>query len=262
MKKQQVFSLAMSALLAGNLLTGCATTELQTKAKLTRTILIDHSVKENKNIYLQVTNTAGSGGENMQLYKHLKENLEAKGYNVVSKSSIAGYGLFVNVLFANNLKEANAIKAGVNSGVLAGTMAAIGGNGSDSLLIGAGAALAGATIGKALEDEVFRAVVDIRIRDYKDTLVETNKVTSGGNSNIYNTTRAGELNRFAGKLGDKNGAGDMTDNTTEVTSTTTMKNYEEFKTRAFVEATKMDLKTDEALPILEAKISRQISNLF
>jgi hypothetical protein len=48
----------------------------------------------------------------------------------------------------------------------------------------------------------------------------------------------------------------------ENTTTQTSKNYEEFKTRSFVEATKMNLKLEEALPILEAKITKQIANLF
>lgn len=244
-------------------LTGCGTTTLQTKAKLTRTVVIDHSVKDNKNIYLQVTNTAGSGGENMQLLQRIKQNLEIKGYTIVNKSSMAGYGLFVNVLFANNLKEANAIKAGTNVGATAGTIAFAGGSGGrDALLIGVGVALGGAIIGSAMEDEVFRAVVDIKIRDYKNNLVETNTTVSGGNATIHNTRRAGNLNQFAGSLGDKNGAGDMTSNINEVITTKTLKNYEEHKTRAFVEATKMNLVLSEALPILEEKISRQITNLF
>ncbi len=244
-------------------LTGCGTTTLQTKAKLTRSITIDHSVKDNKNIYLQVTNTAGSGGENMDLFKSLKNNLEKKGYTVVKKSNIAGYGLFVNVLFANNLREANAIKAGMNAGTTAGTVAFAGGQGGrDALMVGAVAALGGAIIGSAFEDEVFRAVVDIKIRDYKNGLVNTTTTVSGGNSNIHNVQRAGNLNQLAGSLGDKNGSGDMNSDINEVISTSTLKNYEELRTRAFVEATKMDLVITEALPILESKISRQITNLF
>ncbi len=258
----KTISTLVIVILVATLFSGCATTTLQTKAKLTRTIFIDHSVKENRNIYLQVTNTAGSGGEDMQLLQSIKKNLEDKGYNLVSKSSQAGYGLFVNVLFANNLKEANAIKAGANLGIMGTTMAAMSGQGSDALLVGAVVALGGAVIGSALEDEVFRAVVDIRIRDYKTDLIKTNKVTSGGNNIIHNITRAGNLNQFAGKLGDKHGGGDMADTTRIVTSTTQLKNYEEHKTRAFIEATKMDLEIKEALPILEEKISRQIANLF
>ncbi|MEA2092240.1 MAG: complement resistance protein TraT [Campylobacterota bacterium] len=258
-------TVAVSSMLAATMLfTGCGTTTLQTKAKLTRTVVLDHSQKENKVIYLQVTNTAGSGGENMELYKDVKEKLEAKGYTVATTSKGAAYGLFVNVLFANNLREANAIKAagaGLSTGAGVGYIAS-GGSGKDALIAGAALALGSAIVGKAMEDEIFRAVVDISIRDYQDAPVRTVKTSSASDTKVHNVRRSGNLNQLAGAIGDKDGAGDMNSGISEVTTTETEKNYEEFKTRAFVEAIKMKLKVDEALPILQAKISRQISNLF
>ena len=208
---KRIIKLIIATVSIGTLFSGCATTTLQTKVKLTKSILIDHSVKDNKNIYLQVTNTAGSGGENMQLFDTIKTKLTNKGYNIVNKSTPNGYGLFVNVLFANNIKEARALQVG---GALGSTAAlgavATGQGGKGSLLIGVGAALGGAIISKALEDETFRAVVEISVRDYKSDV----------------------------------------------------KDYTEFKTRSLSEAVKMNLKLDEAMPILEQEISRQITNLF
>ena len=204
-------SLIATAIFIGALFGGCATTTLQTKVKLTKSIVIDHSIKDNKNIYLQVTNTAGSGGENMQLLDAIKTKLTNKGYNIVNKSTPNGYGLFVNVLFANNIKEARALQVG---GALGSTAAlgavATGQGGKGSLLVGVGVALGGAIISKALEDETFRAVVDITVRDY-------------GND---------------------------------------IEKYSTFESRSLSEAVKMGLKLDEAMPILEQEISRQITNLF
>ena len=138
--------------------------ELQTNSKLTRTIVIDHSQLANKTIYLQVTNTANSGGEKMNLNENIINSLKAKGYEIVDSSQKASYSLFVNVLFANNLKEARAIQTAVASGVFGGVGAlASGSNGSNSLIVGATAALAGGLIGKALEDETFRTVIDIQV---------------------------------------------------------------------------------------------------
>lgn len=138
--------------------------ELQTNSKLTRTIVIDHSQLTNKTIYLQVTNTANSGGEKMNLNENIINSLKAKGYEIVDSSQKASYSLFVNVLFANNLKEARAIQTAVASGVFGGVGAlASGSNGSNSLIVGATAALAGGLIGKALEDETFRTVIDINV---------------------------------------------------------------------------------------------------
>lgn len=39
-------------LLSAIILTGCGTTQLQTRAKLTRTITLDKSKKQNRNIYV------------------------------------------------------------------------------------------------------------------------------------------------------------------------------------------------------------------
>mgnify|MGYP002366468974 FL=1 len=146
------------------LFVGCATMQLETNSKLTRTIVIDHSNLTNKTIYLQVTNTANSGGEKMNLNENIINSLKAKGYEIVDSSQKASYSLFVNVLFANNLKEARAIQTAVASGVFGGVGAlASGSNGSNSLIVGATAALAGGLIGKALEDETFRTVIDIQV---------------------------------------------------------------------------------------------------
>ena len=151
--------------------------QLETNSKLTRTIVIDHSNLTNKTIYLQVTNTANSGGEKMNLNENIINSLKAKGYEIVDSSQKASYSLFVNVLFANNLKEARAIQTAVASGVFGGvTSLAAGSNGSNSLIVGATAALAGGLIGKALEDETFRTVIDINVVNNSNNSNENTRV--------------------------------------------------------------------------------------
>ncbi len=167
------------------------------------------------------------------------------------------------MLFANNLKEANAVKNGLSAGVTAGTVSVISGRGSsNSLLVGASAALAGAIVGKAFEDEVYRAVVDISIRKYTGDNIRTMRTQNDVGGTIGNTQRAGNLNALAGPIGNVNGSGDMNSGISESITTESYKNYEEYRTRGFIEATKMNLKLDEALPILESKIANQIVNIF
>ena len=69
------------------LIVGCATTQLETSSKLTRTIVIDHSKLVNKTIYLQVTNTANSGAEKMNLNESITNSLKAKGYEIIGVSA-------------------------------------------------------------------------------------------------------------------------------------------------------------------------------
>jgi hypothetical protein len=156
---------------------GCGTMSLETNSKLTRTIIIDHSQQVKKSIYVQVTNTANNGGENMNLETSIKQSLQAKGYDLASSSSEATYGLFVNVLFANNLKEAKAIKTAAGLGTTTSIVAMGSGSSTgDSLLIGATAALAGAVGAKLLEDDTFRAVIDVNVKNYVHNTNESTRV--------------------------------------------------------------------------------------
>jgi outer membrane lipoprotein SlyB len=117
------------------------------------------------------------GGEKMNLNENIINSLKAKGYEIVDSSQKASYSLFVNVLFANNLKEARAVQTAVASGVFGGVSAlASGSNGSNSLIVGATAALAGGLIGKALEDETFRAVIDITVTNNSNYITDNTRV--------------------------------------------------------------------------------------
>lgn len=157
---------------------GCGTYSLQTKTKMTRTIFFDHSQKVNKNIYLQVSSTSGSSSNKMKLEDKIKSHLVQKGYKIVNSSSNAGYSLFVNILFAGDTKEALALKSALSSGVIGGTGAiASGAGGKNSLLTGLAFAIGGATVGSALEDETFKAIVDIKIDDYDIKREVTQKET-------------------------------------------------------------------------------------
>jgi len=158
---------------------GCATTTLETSTKLTRSIILDHSTSRENDIYIQVTNTANSGGEKMHLEENIKKELIKKGYKIVNSSKDAKLGLFVNVLFANNLKEANAVVAASGLGITSGVIAmGAGSSTGDSLLIGAAAALTGAVVAKALEDETFKAVIDLTIKDYIDNSERKSRIFS------------------------------------------------------------------------------------
>lgn len=174
--KHLLFGLLVGVALLFN---GCATTSLETSTKLTRSILLDHSTVKKMPIYVQVTNTANSGGEKMHLEENIKKELIKKGYEIVDSSDKAKLGLFVNVLFANNLKEANAVLAGAGVGVTSGVIAmGAGSSTGDSLLIGAAAALAGAGVAKALEDETFKAVIDLTIKDYVNNSEQQSRIFS------------------------------------------------------------------------------------
>ena len=244
--------------LAASLFTGCATTELQTQAKMTRSIFLDPVAKSKRTVFVTVRNTSG---QEVHLKHKLISQLRSKGYTVTDDPDMAKYVLMVNILFANNAKEANA--AGAASA--AGTIGAVAGStvsGKNGLVVGLASAAIGGLIGKATEDDIFRMVVDIDIREKTNQKVSVSDESSVGQATISNQRRAGFMNQFAGPIGSKDGAGKLNDNMGEAKSQKYAKNYIEKRTRVFAEAVKMNLTLSQAMPILEDKISKSIAGIF
>lgn len=254
-------SLFVSATLAGMLFTGCATTELQTQSKMSRSIFLNPVKKSLRVVYVDVKNT--SGQELNNFLPLLEKKLIGKGYKLTDDPDKAKYVLMVNTLFANDKKENNAANAaalGTATGV------GIGGyNGKgvgSSLLIGAGVGLVTGLIGKFTEDTIYQMVVDINIREKTNQKVYTTTGGSVGQASVSDGRRAGFMNTFGGKVRNNKGGGSMSDNITESSSQQYSTNYIEKRTTIFAEATKMNLKLQEALPILEEKMSSQIAGIF
>jgi hypothetical protein len=252
------------------LFTCCATTSLQTQTKTTQTIFLDPVKKSQRSVYLTVKNT--SGQKIGDLEQKIDAKLIQKGYKIVDDPDMAKYILMVNVLFANNLKEANAAKAGADGAALGATAGVIGsalsgGNGyniGSAGLIGAAAGgLLSAGIGKLTEDEIFRMVTDVSVREVKEQKVYTTTNTAQSQASISQNARAGDANSFAGRIGDADGAGgklnsNQVDNKSQIYDT----NYVEHKTRVFSEAVKMNLNLQEAMPVLTENMAEQISGIF
>lgn len=242
---------------------GCATTELQTQTKMTQSIFLEPVKKEQKTVFISVKNTSGQDLKNLE--QKINDAVKAKGYTIVDDPNIAKYTLMTNVLFANNLREANAAAAGTNGAIIGGVMGAVnsGGNGNNAL--GAALIVGGlsAIAGKLTEDEIYRMVTDVLVREKKDTKVITTIQTSQGQVSIGQESRAGFMNSFAGQIKNNDGAGGTINGNQYGSQTQQLEtNYIEHKTRVFSEAVKMNLKLDEALPVLIDKLTTQISGIF
>lgn len=253
------FLLATSALLFG----GCATTELQTQTKMTQSIFLEPVKKEQKTVFVSIKNTSGQdmGG----LEQKITSKLQTKGYKLVDDPDTAKYTLMTNVLFANNLKEANAAGAGVNGAIAGGVMGAVNSGGNGNSALGAALIVGGvsAIAGKLTEDEIYRMVTDVVVREKKNTKVLTTINSSQGQASIGQESRAGFLNSFAGQIKNNDGAGGVLNSNQHGSQTQQLEtDYVEHKTRVFSEAVKMNLKLDEALPVLIDKMSEQISGIF
>jgi len=250
--------IAVSMACASILFTGCATTEIQTKAKMTRTIFLDPVAKSQRTVFVAIRNTSGN---DLELEDKIIAGLKKKGYRIVDDPANAKYTLMVNVLFADNLKEANAAGAAAGAGTI-GAVAGSTSGGRNGLLVGLTAAAVGGVVGKLTEDEIYRMVVDIMVKERTNQQVITTQNSSVGQVQITNKQRAGFMNSFAGPIRSNDSAGEMNDNIGSQKQQQYATNYIEKRTRIFAEAIKMDLKLEEALPILEKKIAKQIVGIF
>lgn len=143
-------------------LVGCATTTLQTQAKMTRSISLSPDQLKDKSVYLRVTGTEAS---KIELEAPLKKALQDRGVRMVDNADNARFYLHVNTLFADNLKEAARLDVALFGGVAAGAISTVNHSGGDSLLIGVGIALAMGVADRALADETYRAVISVHLKE-------------------------------------------------------------------------------------------------
>jgi len=263
--RKRVISAVLASSIAAVLFTGCATTELQTQAKMTRSVFLDPVAKSQKSIFISVKNTSGNG---VDLTDKIVAGVKKRGYVVVDDPANAKYILMANILYANNLKEDNTGKgvvAGTTAGVIGGI--ASGGTGGGDLkariIGGVIGAVAGGLIAHAAEDDVYRMVVDIDIREKTNQKVATVDQTNEGQTIVENQARAGFVNNFGGPLKSADGAGGkMDDGVNKSKQQAYTANYIDKKTRVFAEAVKNHLELKEALPILSKKVTQEIVAIF
>jgi len=256
MKKIVHVSLALSAALV--FMTGCATSELQTSARMTQSVFINPVAKDKRTIFVSTKNTSGAP---INLENRMVQALYAKGYTIVDDPEMATYVLMTNILFCNKKSENNVV-AGAVMGGAAGAIANSGSSGRGMAAAGLGGALVGGLIGKATEDTIFQMQVDIVIREKAKGRVMANTGNVGGQAGIRDGQRAGTINSFGGPIRDADASGKLYSNTYSSASQSYESDYIEHRTMMFAEATKMDLTLSEATPILEDKIAQQVAGLF
>lgn len=135
--------------------TGCATSTLQTQAKMTRTVTLMPDQLNDKKVYLRVTGTEAS---KIELEEPLTKALGQRGV-ILTSSEEANFYLHVNRLFADNLKEDANLNTALLGGAAAGAIATVNNSGANSILIGVG------VTDRALADETYRAVINIALSE-------------------------------------------------------------------------------------------------
>lgn len=253
-------SLGLGIVTATILFSGCATTELQTNAKMTQSIFINPVKKELRTVFISSKNTSG---QKINLENTIISELQAKGYRIVDDPEIATYVLMVNVLYCDKKQENNVAGAALGAGAVgAGVSAYNNGGAGQAIGVGLGAAVIGGLIGKATEDTIYQMQVDILIKERTKGSVLTQNSTVAGQASVRDGKKSGFVNSFGGDVRNTNATGQINSNIANDKTQYYEEERKEYKTVMLAEATKMNLTLQEATPILEKQISNQISGLF
>lgn len=248
--------IALSAALF--LMSGCATSQLQTSAKMSQSVFVNPVAKEKRTVFVSMRNTSGT---DIMLEPRVAQTLMNKGYMIVDDPEKASYVLMANVLYCNKKSENN-VASGAMMGGAAGALANSGSNGRSMAAAGLAGAVVGGLIGKATEDTIFQMQVDIVIRDKAKGKVMASNSNVGGQAYVRDGQKSGTMNSFGGPIRDADASGKLNSNSYSSSSQSYESDFIEHRTMMFAEATKMDLTLDEAIPILETKIANQIAGIF
>lgn len=172
----------------------------------------------------------------------LAQDLRAKGYTVTSSPDAAYYWIQANVLKAEkmDLRQAQSFLSTGYEGAAAGAALGAGitaynsNSGGAILGIGLAAGLAGMAADALVEDTNYTMVTDLQISERSNASVTTDNIAAlrQGNSGIKLQTSSEDGNRM------------------------------KYQTRVVSNANKVNLKFEEAKPVLEAQLAKSVAGIM
>lgn len=230
-------------------LVGCAATHtmiskrnLDVQTKMSNTIFLNPVEDSKKTIYVQVKNT--SDKSNFNIDNKVKIVLERKGYVVVNSLNKAHYLLQVNTLQVGKIDPSAAEKT------------LLGGYGSSIQAIGAGVAvgaLAGGNTNSILAGGLMGGIIDTvanaAVKDVTYTVITDLQISERAAKGIkIKQTDESEL---------KQGTSSVSKQTSSFQA-----GWMKYQTRVMSTANKVNLKFEDALPILEEGLANSIVGIF
>ena len=211
--------------------------KLETSAKMSDTIFLTPTPQAEKTVFVQVKNTSDVP---IRLQELVIQELTRKGYKVITDDPYkAHYWLQANVLYMGEEKKHLTADAALTGGYGGALLGAATGRGTGRYTGAAAGALigsaAGTLIGSAIHVDTYMGVVDIQV---KEKILQGTVATST-QSNL------------------KQGIG-----TTIKSSHHAVSNYQAYRTRIVVRATRTNINIKEAVPVVENKLSSEIAGIF
>ncbi|EBR0846037.1 complement resistance protein TraT, partial [Salmonella enterica] len=236
--KHNVKLMAMTAVLSSVLvLSGCGAMStaikkrnLEVKTQMSETIWLEPSSQ--KTVYLQIKNTSDKDMSGLQA--KVTKAVQDKGYTITSSPDSAHYWIQANVLKADkmDLRTAQGFLSQGYEGAIAGAALSAGITGYNSSSAGAtlGVGLAGMAADAMVEDINYTMVTDIQISEKTTASVQTDNVAA----------------LKQGTSGYK------------VQTSTQTGNQHKYQTRIVSSANKVNLRFEEAKPVLEDQLAKSV----
>lgn len=242
LKAMVVMVMSISLASCAGTTTAISKRNLVTENKMSNTVFLEPSAKENQTVYVQVRNTTDVAALNIA--DSIKTGLRMKGYQVVSDPKKAQYMLQANVLSAGEMNaetKEQMLLSGFGGGLAGGAIGA-----------GTGALISGhkdAIIGGALAGAALGMLVDATVKD----------VTYGVTTDIQISERTSD-----GSLVTKKSEGQLKQGsqTTVAVSTENKDAWNRYQTRVVSTANKVNLSWEQAGPALADGLSKTIVGIF
>ncbi|WP_158240492.1 complement resistance protein TraT [Telmatospirillum siberiense] len=239
---------------------------LDVQTHLSETVFLDPVPPDQKTIYVSARNT--SDHPEVDLRGPLMQAVAARGYAVVQDPNQAHYMLRVNVLQAGKIEtkdKGSLLSAKYGEPLLAGAGAAAlahvaGGNATATTATGLGVAAGTFLLNQAFQTVTYSVVVDIQLseRPLKGSKVKQSTTTTAAQGN-------GSLESARTSQTPTGGGASVSATLNTKVKTQQVEEESDFKQyqiREVAYADQMNLKFEEASPLLIAKLSSSLSNLF
>lgn len=241
LNKIAVYGLALSLFT----LTGCGAMStavkkrnLDVKTQMSETIWLEPT--SDKTVFLQVRNTSDKDMSGLQ--SQIASELTAKGYRVTSSPDAAYFWVQANVLKADKM-DLRQTQGFLSSGYEGGATAAALGAGITAY----NSSSAGATLGVGLASGLVGLAADAMVEDVNYTMVTDLQISERSKATVTTDNVAALKQGTSG---------------VKVQTSTEQGNRAKYQTRVVSSANKVNLKFDEAKPVLEAQLAKSIAGIM
>ncbi len=250
-KKLMMVALVSSTLAlsgCGAMSTAIKKRNLEVKTQMSETIWLEPASE--RTVFLQIKNTSDKDMSGLQ--GKIADAVKAKGYQVVTSPDKAYYWIQANVLKADkmDLRESQGwLNRGYEGAAVGAALGAgiTGYNSSSAGITGYNSSSAGATLGVGLAAGLVGMAADAMVEDVNYTMITDVQIAERTKATVTTDNVAALRQGTSGA---------------KIQTSTETGNQHKYQTRVVSNANKVNLKFEEAKPVLEDQLAKSIANIL